>query len=57
RAATSVNADLFHIGDRVGRIKVGLLADLVAVTGNPAVDISALREITLVVKNGEVVRE
>jgi len=57
RSATSINADLFHIGDRVGRIKAGLLVDLVAVTGNPAVDISALRELVLVIKNGEVVRE
>jgi len=57
RSATSVNADLFHIDDQVGRIKAGLLADIIAVRGDPAEDISALREIGLVVKGGEIVRQ
>ena len=56
RSATSVNADLFHIDDQVGRIKAGLLADIIAVRGDPADNISALREISLVVKGGEIVR-
>jgi imidazolonepropionase-like amidohydrolase len=54
RAATSVNADVFHLADR-GRIRAGLLADLVVVTGNPAVAISALRAVRRVVKGGRVV--
>lgn len=57
RSATSINADLFHIDEQVGRIKSGLFADIIAVAGNPAQNISALREIQLVVKNGEVVRQ
>lgn len=57
RSATSVNADLFHIDDQVGRIKAGLLADIIAVRGDPTEDISALREIGLVVKGGEIVRQ
>lgn len=57
RSATSVNADLFHIDDRVGRLKAGLLADIIAVRGDPAENISALREISLVVKGGEIVRQ
>jgi imidazolonepropionase-like amidohydrolase len=56
RSATSVNADLFHIDAKVGRIKSGLLADIIAVHGDPTEDISALREIRLVVKGGEIVR-
>ncbi len=56
RSATSVNADLFHIDAKVGRIKSGLLADIIAVRGDPTEDISALREIRLVVKGGEIVR-
>ena len=55
RAATRVNAELFHLGDRLGSIEPGLLADLVAVEGNPAEDISAARAVRFVMKNGEVV--
>ncbi|MFT4874305.1 amidohydrolase family protein [Congregibacter sp.] len=54
RAATSGNADIFHLSARVGRLKSGLLADLVAVKGNPLAEISALRDVTLVMKGGAV---
>jgi imidazolonepropionase-like amidohydrolase len=54
RSATSVNARVLHLEDR-GRIAPGLLADLVAVRGNPADEISALRSVLLVLKGGEVV--
>jgi imidazolonepropionase-like amidohydrolase len=56
-AATSANARFFHVDDRLGAVKPGLLADLVAVEGDPSADISALRAVRLVVKGGEVVRE
>ena len=56
RATTSLNADTFHLSDR-GRIKAGLLADLVTVEGNPVQRISAVRDVRLVVKGGEVVRD
>src|SRR6185436_2229633 len=52
-AATSINARAFHIDDRVGAIRTGLLADLVAVDGNPGQDIRALRKIRLVIKDGK----
>ena len=57
RAATSVNARLFHLDDRLGAIRQGLLADLVAVEGDPMRDIKALRDVRLVVKGGAVVVE
>jgi imidazolonepropionase-like amidohydrolase len=56
-AATSGNARLFRISDRLGAVRPGLLADLVAVEGDPTADLSAVRAVRLVMKNGEIVRE
>lgn len=51
RAVTSVNADVFHLADR-GRVKAGLLADLIVVAGNPAQTIGSLRQVRRVMKGG-----
>jgi len=54
KAATSVNARAFHLDSLVGSLKKGLKADLVIVTGNPAVSISDLRRVIFVMKDGEI---
>jgi imidazolonepropionase-like amidohydrolase len=52
RSATSVNAKVFHVGDKVGMLAKGFLADLIVVEGDPTTNISALRKIKMVMKDG-----
>jgi imidazolonepropionase-like amidohydrolase len=51
-AATSGNARILHMEDRIGAIKPGLLADIIFVNGDPVADIKALRDVRAVMKNG-----
>jgi imidazolonepropionase-like amidohydrolase len=54
-AATSGNARILQLTDR-GAIRPGLLADLVAVGGDPTSDVGTVRDVRLVVKGGAIAR-
>lgn len=54
-AATSGNADIIGVSDRVGAISPGLLADLIAVPGNPVRDIAIIKSVDHVWKGGVAV--
>ena len=56
KSATSGNASMFHLNE-LGSLKKGFLADIIAVKGNPIQDISAVKNVSFVMKDGVVYME
>ena len=57
KSATSIDAKVLHMEDKIGRVRNGLFADLIAVPGDPTRDVSVLRHVTFVMKDGTVYKQ
>ena len=57
KSATATDADLLGIGQKVGTLEKGKLADVIAVPGDPTVDITATERVSFVMKEGKVYKE
>ncbi len=55
-AATATDAQILRRERDLGRVRAGMLADLVAVSGDPTSDISAVEHVVFVMKDGVVYR-
>src|SRR5216683_1828792 len=57
RSATSIDARVLHLEEKIGRVKIGLFADLIAVDGDPTHDVSVLRRVCFVMKDGMIYKQ
>jgi imidazolonepropionase-like amidohydrolase len=56
KSATSVNAELLGLADKIGTLEAGKRADVIALPGDPGEDIRVAEKVMFVMKDGEVVR-
>src|SRR5258708_16908658 len=57
KSATANDAELLGIGRNVGTLEKGKLADVIAVPGDPTVDITATERVSFVMKEGKIIRQ
>jgi imidazolonepropionase-like amidohydrolase len=56
RSATSIDAKVLHLDTQIGHVASNWFADLIAVQGDPTVDIKALHQVKFVMKAGQRVK-
>ena len=56
KSATSGNANMFHL-NQLGKLKEGFLADIIAIEGNPVKDITTVKNVSFVMKDGVIYKE
>ena len=56
KSATSGNANMFHL-NQLGNLKEGFLADIIAIEGNPVKDITTVKNVSFVMKDGVIYKE
>jgi imidazolonepropionase-like amidohydrolase len=52
--ATSLSAESMNLGNEIGRLAPNYDADIIVVPGDPTKDITALRNVTFVMKGGQI---
>jgi imidazolonepropionase-like amidohydrolase len=56
-AATQNAAHVCNLGDEIGTLEPGKIADILVVAGDPLHDLQALTDVQLVIHNGAIIRE
>jgi imidazolonepropionase-like amidohydrolase len=56
RSATSVDAELLGVSQKLGTLEKGKLADIIAMPGDPTKDITATERVSFVMKDGKIIR-
>jgi imidazolonepropionase-like amidohydrolase len=56
-ASTRHGAEICGVGDQLGTVEIGKIADLIVVGGNPLDDINNVRRLQLVIKDGKIVSD
>jgi len=56
KSATSNDAELLGIAQKVGTLEKGKLADIIAMPGDPIADITATERVSFVMKEGKIIR-
>src|SRR6266704_452284 len=56
KSATSNDAELLGIGQKVGTLEKGKLADVIAMPGDPTIDITATERVSFVMKEGKIIQ-